>query len=367
MGRRSPLVAVLAVGVTITGCMAAASPSPSPSIAPSAAPSVEPSAPSEAPSVEPSRPPAGWRQLTVAGGPSARSDHTWTVDPEGEIAYLFGGRPDQGSAALADLWAYDLATDEWNQLAGGPPPRFGHNAAWVPGVGVVIFAGQAGSTFYNDLWAYDPESGTWAQLAAGGAVPVARYGSCAALGPDGRLWVSHGFTREGRRFNDTRAYDFGAGTWTDETPPGELPIVRCLHGCWWTATDRFVLYAGQTDGIPAIGDRWALQVGSRPGTNAWTEITPASGGPAARNLYASTRWDEATVIFGGQNVDRGYLADTWLLTDDGRSEPVLGEAPGPSQRSGAELAADLVRGRALLFGGTIGGTTYAELWELTVP
>jgi hypothetical protein len=66
-------------------------------------------------------------------------------------------------------------------------------------------------------------------------------------------------------------------------------------------------------------------------------------------------------------VDRGYLADTWLLTDDGGSEPLLPDEPGPSQRSGAELAADLVRGRSLLFGGTIGGTTYAELWQLTVP
>jgi hypothetical protein len=289
------------------------------------------------------------------------------VDPAAEVAYLFGGRPGQGSTALADLWAYDLASDAWIQLAGGPPARFGHNAAWVPGVGVVIFAGQAGSTFYNDLWAFDPEAGTWSQLPSGGAAPVPRYGSCAALGPDGRLWISHGFTREGVRFNDTRAYDFGLGTWTDETPVGDLPIVRCLHGCWWTDTDRFTLYAGQTDGIPAIGDRWELTVGPRPGTNAWAGVTTARGGPAARNLYASTRWEDGTLVFGGQGTDRGYLGDTWLLTDDGAASQVLPEVTGPSQRSGAEFAADPARRRALLFGGTIGATTYAELWELTPP
>jgi hypothetical protein len=303
----------------------------------------------------------------VASGPGPRSDHTWTVDPDVAVAYLFGGRPDEGSAALADLWAYDLATDTWSQLAGRPPARFGHNAAWVPGVGLVVFAGQAGSTFYNDLWAYDPEGGTWSQLAAGGAVPPARYGSCAALGPDGRLWISHGFTREGGRFSDTRAYDFATASWVEETPVGDLPIVRCLHGCWWTATDRLALFAGQTDGVPAIGDRWELTVGPRPGTNVWAEITPASGGPAARNLYAATRWEDGSLVFGGQGADRGYLADTWLLTDDGGQSSVLAGVAGPSPRSGAELVADPERGRILLFGGTIGGTTYADLWELTVP
>jgi hypothetical protein len=352
----------------LAACTASGSPPSSPSVSPSAPASAEPSIPSELPSLEPSRPPAGWRQLSIAGGPSPRSDHTWTVDLAGEVAYLFGGRPDQGSGALADLWAYDLVADTWTQLAGGPSARFGHNAAWVPGVGVVIFAGQAGSTFFDDLWAYDPDAGTWSALPSGGAVPAARYGSCAALGPDGRLWISHGFTREGGRFNDTRAYDFGLGAWVEETPVGDLPIVRCLHGCWWTGSDQLALYAGQTDGIPAIGDRWLLTVGPRPGTNSWAEIPAAAGAaPAPRNLYASARWQDGTLVFGGQRADRGYLADTWLLTDDGGQSAVLAGEPGPSTRAGAELAADPARGRVLLFGGTIGGTTYADLWELTPP
>ena len=104
---------------------------------------------------------------------------------------------------------YDLATDSWRQVETvGPPARFGHNAAWVDNVGLVVFAGQSPTTFYNDLWAYDPAADRWRELPAGGDAPVARYGSCAAIGPDGRLWISHGFTSEGSRFADTRAYDF---------------------------------------------------------------------------------------------------------------------------------------------------------------
>jgi hypothetical protein len=109
-------------------------------------------------------------------------------------------------------------------------------------------------------------------------------------------------------------------------------------------------------------------VGPRPGTNTWAEIPTAAGAaPAARNLYASTRWEDGTIVFGGQGADRGYLADTWLLTDDGGQGQVMAGAPGPSPRAGAELVNDLERGRVLLFGGTIGGTTYADLWELTPP
>jgi len=295
-----------------------------------------------------------------------REDHTWTVDGGGEIAYLFGGRDDaSGYGAYADLWAYDLAADAWQPLSGGPPARFGHNAAWVPGIGLVIFAGQGDSGFFNDLWAYDPDTDAWQQLPGNGDRPVSRYGSCAALGPDGRLWISHGFTSEGSRFADTRAYDFAAGSWTDETPAGPVPMVRCLHACWWTDTDRFTLYGGQTTGVTSLGDRWELTVGPRPGTNAWQELAPAAEPPPARNLYAATRWEAGTLIFGGQALDGTYLADAWLLGDDGSHAPVPGA--GPSPRSGAELVADPERGRVLLFGGKAGASVFGDLWELTLP
>ena len=138
----------------------------------------------------------GWREITPSGGPAPREDYTWTVDGDsGDVAYLFGGR---GATVLADLWAYDLAADSWSEVAAsGPAARFGHNAAWVDGVGLVIFAGQGERGFFNDLWAFDPSAGAWRLLSAGGAVPVPRYGSCATIGPDGRLWISHGFTSEG--------------------------------------------------------------------------------------------------------------------------------------------------------------------------
>lgn len=307
--------------------------------------------------------PAGWHLLSAdvrqVGG---REDHTWTLAPDGTSAYLFGGRRGNGSA-LGDMWAYDLASGAWQQVTAGPEPRFGHNAVWVDGIGLVVFGGEAGAQFFNDVWAYNPTITSWQKLPAGGDSPVPRYGSCAAVGPDGRLWISHGFTSAGQRFSDTRAYDFTSNLWSDETPAGAVPVERCLHACWWTAGGRFNLYAGQTNGVAALGDLWQLSLGPRQATHQWTELALGGGEPAARNLYASARWEGSTVIFGGQGADGSYLADTWLISDDGVAT-LLSTGSGPPPRSGAELIADPARGRLLLFGGKNESGALSDLWEL---
>ena len=357
MSRRFALAAAVLV---LTGCATAPigeSASPPASASPSPKASASPTATESPPTSAEPRGPLTWGRLE-ATGPSAREDHTWTVGGDGRTAFLFGGR--DGPTVHGDLWAYDLDAEAWSQLSpvGGPAARFGHEATWVEGIGLVVFAGQAGATFFNDLWAYDPDGGTWSELPAGGDVPVARYGTCAALGTDGRLWISHGFTTDGTRFDDTRAYDFGSGTWADESPgAGERPVERCLHGCWWTDDGALTLYAGQTTGTTALGDRWRLADGT------WS---PAEGAlPPARNLYARARLDGATLVFGGQELDGGYLADLWLLHDsDADAVAVDAAGSAPDGRAGAELVHDTAGERVLLFGGRNADGGLADLWQL---
>jgi hypothetical protein len=328
-----------------------------------ASPSAPPGSPST--SASPSTPPAsGWTLVSHDGGPSARADHSFTIDGAGEKAYLFGGHATDGSL-LGDLWELDLASDRWREIdASGPAPRFGHNAAWVDGVGLVVFAGQ-GARFYSDVWAFKPDAARWRRLAASGDIPVPRYGSCAAVGPDGRLWISHGFTSEGSRFADTKAYDFETGSWVDETPAGDRPVERCLHACWWTADGRLALFGGQTTGIPALGDLWHLSQGPRPGTNAWS-MADVPSGLRPRQLYASARWGNSTIVFGGGALNGGYVDDTWQVTDRGRARR-LRVGHGPGGRAGAELIADPARHRMLLFGGTDADGASADLWALRLP
>jgi hypothetical protein len=313
-----------------------------------------------------------WARLTVAGpAPKAREAHTWTVDPDGRTAYLFGGR--DGSIVFGDLWRFDLATGRWEELQPGgdkPEARFGQNAVWLAGKGLVVFAGQASSGFFNDLWLYDPISAGWSELPSGGAPPIPRYGSCAALGTDGRLWISHGFTEEQTRFADTRAYDFSAGAWTDETPSaGDVPVARCLHACLTAADGRFVLYAGQTTGVPALGDLWALTDGQQAaGSGRWKALKAAL--PPARNLYAFASWPTASsaaafVVFGGGSLDRGYLDDTWVFSAADLDAKVLTATGGPPPaRSATAFVADAPAGRLVLFGGRNADHAFADVWSL---
>ena len=316
-----------------------------------ATPTAAPSGPSQV---------VGWSELAAAAGPAAREDHTWTAVGDGSSALLFGGRA--GRREFNDLWRYDLVADGWTQLepAGEvPPPRFGHVAVWVDGVGLVIWSGQAGPDFFSDVWAYDPAANGWRELPAGGAIPPARYGSCGAIGPDGRLWISHGFTADTGRFADTRAYDFASSEWTDLTPEAPLPVERCLHDCLWTPDGRLLLYAGQTTGTPALGDLWAYD----EATGAWT-LAPTPD-PQPRQLYALTVLDSAAFVFGGGAQDGALLDDLWLL-DLATLEWSAAQPGGtpPAARSGSTLIADPVRGRLLLFGGkTVGGET-GDLWRL---
>lgn len=365
-------LAALVVMASAVGCQAGGVPTP-PAPPGSAAPSPSSVPATPAATAGSTLPPAptpdvpsgaAWARLEVNGpGPGAREDHTWTVGDDGGI-YLFGGR--DGSAVLDDLWRFDPATETWDrvdQAGGGPAARFGHEAAWVRGRGLVVWAGQAGATFFDDLWLFDPAAGAWRQLPAGGNAPIARYGSCSGIGPDGRLWVSHGFTADGARFADTSAYDFAQEAWIDESPGGAGPVERCLHACWWTTDGRFALYAGQTTGVAALGDLWHLTPGEgAASTNAWVEV----GGdlPPARQLPAVARRGGVTFVVGGRGNDRGPLNDTWILADGAAGFERLQLAGNvPPARSGAALVHDASRDRMLLFGG-LGEDELADLWAL---
>lgn len=356
----APFLVILLL-VAVTAPASAQSPSAPAAVAGSPGPSGSP-APSVVPvvTIDPTAALA-WTRLDV-GGPAAREDHTLTVDATGASAWLFGGR--DGDRVLGDLWRLDLATDTWQRMdppGDRPAKRFGHATVWLPSVGLVVFGGQAGPTFFDDLWAFDPVTGAWTALPGDGRRPEARYGTCAAVGPDGRLWISHGFTGSGR-FGDTRAWDPVSGRWAKETPAaGPAPVERCLHDCLWAPDGRLLLYGGQTNGVASLGDLWALD----PERGRWEAL--ADPAPGARRLYAIASDGSAAWLSGGTDERDRPLDDLWrwdLVTLTWTRVTLPEGADRPSARSGAALVADPARGRLLLFGGEDRGGRRGDLWVL---
>jgi Galactose oxidase, central domain len=271
---------------------------------------------------------------------------------------LFGGRT--SGSPLGDLWSYDLASGGWTQLADGPPDRFGHNAVYDPAAGrMLVFGGQAGGSFFDDVWAFD--GSTWTEVVADPR-PAQRYGAASALDAKGRLVVSHGFTNQGR-FDDTWAFG-AAGPWADVSPGAGRPVKRCLcRGVWDAKRGRFLIFGGQTDGTPFLGDLWALDA------NGWTEIT-SEPKPSPRNFYAMVAMDSALMaLFGGNTADDpGPMNDLWFLdtaNDTWTQMQAEGEAPAPRYGHDAVWLAE--SRRLIVFGGHDASGDVNDLWELTVP
>ncbi|HET9200630.1 MAG TPA: kelch repeat-containing protein, partial [Dehalococcoidia bacterium] len=298
-----------------------------------------------------------WTQLG-ASGPSPRRDHSLVATADGSRAYVFGGR--DGNGPLADFWLLDVAGGTWTQVEGGPPARFGHNTVFDVGSRrIVVFGGQGVDGFFNDTWSFDGSA--WQQLNLASA-PSPRYGAGAAYdAASAGVYVSHGFTDNGR-FDDTWRLPLEGDAWGDESPSsGPRPVRRCLlRTVLDPRSGRIILYGGQTDDDPFLGDLWAFD----PSTDTWTDL--AAQGPAARNLYSLVVADQpAAVLFGGR-TEAGAANDLWILdflSDSWLQLTAAGESP--PARSGHD-AAWLAGGNGLLiFGGRDGDQSLLnDLWQL---
>jgi hypothetical protein len=307
-------------------------------------------APSPAPVETPAEPPPAlsWKRIE-AKGPGPRRDYSFAAAGAGSAALLFGGRA--GGEPLGDLWSF--ADGTWRQIsADGPAPRFGHNSSFIGGR-LIVFGGQGGQgVFFNDLWTFDAARESWRTLADDG--PSARYGAGGtALGT--ALAISHGFTDAGR-FDDTWSF---SKAWTDVSPAsGPRPIRRCLHRlAYLKGLERLVLFGGQTNGEPFLGDTWLFD----PASGTWTQVKGPA--PSPRNLYAAGATNSTLYVFGG-NGNGGELGDLWSFDGERWSE-LSPEKPRPSARSGIEFA--VLGGSMLLFGGSDESGEVDDLWELTIP
>ncbi len=299
-----------------------------------------------------------WEKLASSGAqPPARYDHSLVTN--GTHLYLFGGH---GPDVLADFWSYDIASHVWTEISGfGPQPRFGHNAIWDSGRNlVVLFGGQDDTKFYNDVWEFDPAQSLWSQISFAGSAPAARYGAGAAFDQAGHVFITHGFTTQGR-FHDTWQYDLAARSWTEVTPESNRPVKRCLmRGVWDSLKQRLIIFGGQTDVAPFLDDLWAWST-----VTDWQELA-RNPHPAARSLYSMVFHDQgAQIILFGGDTDKGPVNDLWSFHSSGENWttiPTDGDPPQPRYGHDAVLVSQAPS--LLIFGGYDGNQMFNDLWSL---
>ena len=310
------------------------------------------------------QPEADWRRVSSGGGPAARWDHTLSAHAARKELLVAFGR-DAAGTPLGDSWVTDRSSGEWAPLnVSGPSARFGHAVASDDASGLIyLFGGQQDDLFFNELWVLDLDAGRWELLAAGDAGPSPRYGTSLVHDGAGSLYVSHGFTFEGR-FDDTWRFDLATATWDDASPPADTrPLKRCLHEAVWDDTAGAMwLYGGCSSGFGPCpqGDLWRFE----PDAGSWKNV-PLSG-PAARSnpSLVLEPVDNRLVLFAGL-AENGSANDLWIgsPTDDTMTwEAVSPGADGPSARSSHDA---VISGGALyLFGGLGPDGPLGDLWRL---
>lgn len=312
----------------------------------------------------------GWQQMNATNLPPARRDAALGYDPTRHRVILFGGRNQTG--ALDDTWAFDLKSQQWQQLATGGEVRPDARYSMVFGVDrlnnrFLITTGQAPSGLFNDIWAFDLATDGWMEVAAQGELPDSRYGAAGGIAAAGdALWLSHGFTNEGR-FDDTRRFDLATNRWHDESPATTRPLPRCLHAATLPSNQALLLFGGCASGFGPcpLNDTWLFE----QTTATWSEIpTPAEVQARLFPALVTLGNGNDLLLFGGE-AGTEQFGDTWLLDLESRQWNAVPVANGaPQARAGhtmiwipaSEGSAD---GAALLFGGQGDGIYFNDLWR----
>lgn len=132
---------------------------------------------------------------------------------------------------------------------------------------------------------------------------------------------------------------------------------RCLLRTAFVGGSQLLLFGGQSNASPFLGDTWIYDLEER----RWEEVTGTS--PEPRNLYVLGSVGARAVLFGGRTAS-GPVNDLWVF-QNGSWSKLAAEGTQPPARSGADGAV-LPEG-ILVFGGDSASGELNDLWRLQFP
>lgn len=165
-------------------------------------------------------------------------------------------------------------------------------------------------TMFPDVWAYDPATNMWNELYSRsgeeGEGPGARSGSNMWY-RDGKLYVFGGISATFSQFNDLWEFDLETNAWTqlntttvgdDTNEPPPVRDAASSHIANDEDDGKVVLYGGLVvgaTGFEFLQDVWTLDLVNLE----WEELSPRANTPQFITYAATGRIDDTFYIYGG--------------------------------------------------------------------
>ncbi len=138
------------------------------------------------------------------------------ADPTRNRYYRIGGRNSATSTIISpEVQVYDVKTNQWTELSPIPERRFGHEAVMVDGKILVAGGAERFDLGKYTCWKYDPATDFWTQMAS---LNKKRRFAASALGTDDKgnpLWFLFGGDDPdtGIPLDDGEVYDVRNDRW----------------------------------------------------------------------------------------------------------------------------------------------------------
>ncbi|KAH9958732.1 galactose oxidase [Russula dissimulans] len=282
-----------------------------------------------------------WSKAPVWGTLPTHGFRAHTVTLADNVAWIFGGCDERG--CFKDMWCFNIETMQWShpEMQGDlPPPCRAHSATLV-GRKIVIFGGGEGATYYHTVHVFDIPSRRWSRPTFTTTdVPPPRRAHTTVLYQN-KIWVFGGGNGL-QALNDVWALDVGGSLdrmkWEQVTITGrKRPSPRGYHTA--NLVQNVMIVVGGSDGRECFQDIWCLNLD----TAVWTQIKPDT---VHRRLSHSSTQVEL-LLFN-------------LVSLQYEPRPTLGRAPTPRGYH-ASLLSD---SRLFVFGGFNGHDVFDDVHML---
>ncbi len=286
-----------------------------------------------------------WTPLDPANAPEARSGHTLTLFPDGQVR-LFAGANTVGEL-FNDLAVFNGS--EWTpeQPVNDPPPARRDHAAWTMHGRLFIHQGLGeGNTVRSDLWAYDPSTREWTRINSDGN-PTPRYGHTAVPLTDGLVLLIGGKSQDGTVLTDVWMLDSGYNHVAFDTAPKGFAFhnalrVDTLTYVFGQGGDMYSYYPSQRLWTPLAG---------APRLNGHASAASSQDGEGKNFLHVFGGYDA-----GGQESDAVYdfdvAANAWTRREQRMPVPLVDSACAALPAHGENSA--------FLFGGLSRGVATSQ-------